>query len=123
MDNKADLSAGHFTVIGTSGADVKKPVVDVSTLKVSDTAVVAGESVTISVKVTDAVGINSVSLYYILPVTGNTDYRRIDRDNDTGMHEGMINVSNSTESGEWQVDYIYATDSSSNSAAVYDLER
>ena len=55
----------------SAAADVTAPIVDVSTLRVSQKTATAGDTVKVSVKVTDETEINSVQIVYRRPKTYN----------------------------------------------------
>ena len=118
MENLADFSAGDFEISGTE-ADVTAPVVDVSSLKVSQKTAVSGDTVKVSIKVTDETEVQSVWAYYKKPQTGNTELLWLNYNSLTGYYEGEIEVQEKSESGTWKIDHIYACDVYSNSKLIY----
>ena len=117
-----DIENGSFTVRGTTGADVEKPVLDRDSVKVSQTEAVAGDTVKIEFRVTDNVGLKYVFLYYNTPVTDRLQSVKVKYNNQTGKYEGEIEITNSTESGKWEIYSISATDTSGNEERFTGIE-
>ena len=118
-DENADLSMANFEVAGTA-ADITAPIVDVSTLKVSQKTATAGDTVKVSVKVTDETEINSVQIVYRRPKTYNDSSTLfLDYNVTTGYYEGDIKIEENSEDGIWEIKYIYVYDKSNNSRIIY----
>ena len=118
-DENADLSMANFEVTGTA-ADITAPIVDVSTLKVSQKTATAGDTVKVSVKVTDETEINSVQIVYRRPKTYNDSSTLfLDYNVTTGYYEGDIKIEENSEDGIWEIKYIYVYDKSNNSRIIY----
>lgn len=93
--------------------DTEKPVIDLSTLTVSKKTATVGDTVRISVKITDNVRVSSASLKFIRPQSKKEDsflYMKYDIDSDRFIYD--FKVTDSTESGEWKVSGISCWDSS-----------
>ena len=114
----ADLSSGNFSVSGTN-ADITKPVIDFSSVKVSSNTVSSGESVTFSVAINDDRGISSAYVYYSTPITDKTEYIKLYKNSLTGLFEGSLQITNLTETGVFKIKWITATDTSKNTVDLY----
>ena len=109
----------NFEVAGTA-ADITAPIVDVSTLKVSQKTATAGDTVKVSVKVTDETEINSVQIVYRRPKTYNDSSTLfLDYNVTTGYYEGDIKIEENSEDGIWEIKYIYVYDKFNNSRIIY----
>ena len=113
----ADLSIADFEVTGTV-ADITAPIVDVSTLKVSQKTATAGDTLKVSVKVTDETEINSVRISYRRPKTNNNTLVLLDYNATTGYYDGDIKIEENSEDGLWKIDYIYVSDKFYNSRQI-----
>ena len=104
----------------SAAADVTAPIVDVSTLKVSQKTATAGDTVKVSVKVTDETEINSVQIVYRRPKTHNDSSTLfLDYNVTTGYYEGDIKIEENSEDGIWEIKYIYVYDKFNNSRIIY----
>ena len=112
-----DLSIADFEVMGTV-ADITAPIVDVSTLGVSQKTATAGDTVKVSVKVTDETEINSVRISYRRPKTNNNTLVWLDYNAATGYYDGDIKIEENSEDGLWEIDYIYVSDKFYNSRQI-----
>ena len=112
-----DLSIADFEVMGTV-ADITAPIVDVSTLGVSQKTATAGDTVKVSVKVTDETEINSVRISYRRPKTNNNTLVWLDYNATTGYYDGDIKIEENSEDGLWKIDYIYVSDKFYNSRQI-----
>ena len=112
-----DLSIADFEVMGTV-ADITAPIVDVSTLGVSQKTATAGDTVKVSVKVTDETEINSVRISYRRPKTNNNILVWLDYNATTGYYDGDIKIEENSEDGLWEIDYIYVSDKFYNSRQI-----
>ena len=112
-----DLSIADFEVMGTV-ADITAPIVDVSTLGVSQKTATAGDTVKVSVKVTDETEINSVRISYRRPKTNNNTLVWLDYNAATGYYDGDIKIEENSEDGLWKIDYIYVSDKFYNSRQI-----
>ena len=104
----------------SAAADVTAPIVDVSTLRVSQKTATAGDTVKVSVKVTDETEINSVQIVYRRPKTYNDSSTLfLDYNVTTGYYEGDIKIEENSEDGIWEIKYIYVYDKFNNSRIIY----
>ena len=102
----------------SAAADVTAPIVDVSTLRVSQKTATAGDTVKVSVKVTDETEINSVRISYRRPKTNNNTLVWLDYNAATGYYDGDIKIEENSEDGLWEIDYIYVSDKFYNSRQI-----
>ena len=102
----------------SAAADVTAPIVDVSTLGVSQKTATAGDTVKVSVKVTDETEINSVRISYRRPKTNNNTLVWLDYNAATGYYDGDIKIEENSEDGLWEIDYIYVSDKFYNSRQI-----
>ena len=102
----------------SAAADVTAPIVDVSTLRVSQKTATAGDTVKVSVKVTDETEINSVRISYRRPKTNNNILVWLDYNATTGYYDGDIKIEENSEDGLWEIDYIYVSDKFYNSRQI-----
>ena len=102
----------------SAAADVTAPIVDVSTLGVSQKTATAGDTVKVSVKVTDETEINSVRISYRRPKTNNNILVWLDYNATTGYYDGDIKIEENSEDGLWEIDYIYVSDKFYNSRQI-----
>ena len=102
----------------SAAADVTAPIVDVSTLRVSQKTATAGDTVKVSVKVTDETEINSVRISYRRPKTNNNTLVWLDYNAATGYYDGDIKIEENSEDGLWKIDYIYVSDKFYNSRQI-----
>ena len=113
-----EFAAGSFTVEGTT-SDTEAPVVDASTIELTlpegKETVTGGDTVKLSVKVTDASEISRVDVTYNFPVTGQREYT-MSYNPDTERYEVEIKISNGAQAGKWTIDSFWARDIESNSA-------
>ncbi len=114
----ADLSSADFKVSNTN-ADTTAPVIDISTLKVSKKDVKPGDTVRISLKVTDNVKVSSVILALSSPQTEKSEFCNMKYDISSDKYIYDFNITNNTESGLWRVNYISCSDSSSNNSKYF----
>ena len=116
-ENRADLSAGTFTVYGTS-PDMEPPKIDYSTITVNRKTATVGDEIRISLEISDASTIQGV---YVNFCVGNADseFCLLGKNVMTGKYEGGFTISESTYSGEWKINAISAQDSNWNSVSVY----
>ena len=120
-----DLSAFDFVVEGTH-PDTTPPEIDVSGLSASissgGSVAKPGDTVTISVKVTDDSDIYNIYCYYRKPITGNnSDTIYFHKNIETGLYEAAISITDQMESGTWELLYIYACDVHQNNKLIYNI--
>ncbi|MBO4863336.1 MAG: hypothetical protein J5517_03120, partial [Eubacterium sp.] len=95
------LPSGGVGVVHAS-SDTEAPVVDASTIELTlpegKTTVTGGDTVKLSVKVTDASEISRVDVTYNFPVTGQREYT-MSYNPDTERYEVEIKISNGAQAG------------------------
>ena len=102
--------------------DTTLPTLDTTSITVSTNIATVGDNIKISLKATDDSGIlNSVYLYYQLPLTNNTKDIRLKYNNQTELYEGTITVDETFQYGIWKIKYISITDSI-NHLYVYNID-
>ncbi|MDQ0200757.1 Ig-like domain-containing protein [Neobacillus ginsengisoli] len=117
-DSLNQLASGQFTVSGTSGADVTKPVFQ--NISVDKTNATTGDTVKVSVKATDDVGIQIVRVFYKSPITKKSFYVPMNFNAQTNSYEGIISIPSTFEAGDYKVYFVSIDDTSSNNTTVAD---
>ena len=102
-----------------ASADVTAPEIDLSTVKVDRKDVYVGDTVTISVKITDDIQVGYTSISYWTPITKKRYFRDLSYNGQTGLYEAKITITDDMESGEWKIDIIDATDSAGNTTTAF----
>ena len=116
--SSTDLSKGCFTVSGTN-ADVTKPIIDIDSLSVSQSNAEPGDTVTISVRVTDNVKVSNVYVAYITPQTNKREVVSLKYDISKDIYSASLSITDVSECGSWKIYYISAYDSSDNYTYIY----
>ena len=92
-------------------ADMEAPIIDLSTLKVDRKEATLGDTIKISIKVTDQSNINDVCIHYKKPITKTmSNDIHLDYNSENQLFEKTLTIDNSYEAGDWQVYDITATD-------------
>ena len=116
---KEDLSSCDFTVIGTK-SDTTAPELDLSSIKVNKKEVTVGDTVKISLKVSDDIsGVNTVNLEYKIPGTSSKKSIYAKYNLETELYEANMYIDENTQNGDWKVDYVYLSDKNLNSKIIY----
>jgi len=90
------------------------------TLPEGKTTVTAGDTVEISLEVTDEhTAVQYVSFFFTEPGTGADQYVPFNKVGDTDEWKAVINITDNTRNGEWHVKYISVTDMVSNGKYIY----
>lgn len=98
--------------------DTSAPSVETETLKVSKKYVISGDTVKISVGISDFSDVEEVYLFYEMPVSKSVVYLPLIRHKNTGKFTIEFSIDNYTECGEWKAVCIVATDSEGNEIVV-----
>lgn len=114
---REDLSSGDFTVINTT-PEYNPPTIEMSTLKVSQKTAKLGDKIKISIKITDETAIQRAMIFYTKPESQQSETIKLTYNKDTKMMEGYYEVTDTSESGEWKVNYIIAQDNNCNSVTL-----
>ncbi|MED3644682.1 Ig-like domain-containing protein [Caldifermentibacillus hisashii] len=102
-------------------ADVAKPVLNSIMVEPKDASV--GDTVKISVDAVDAeTGIKSVYISYKTPITQKTKGYLLTYNPDTEKYETQISITDGTENGTWQLDYVSIEDQGENKLNLYDID-
>ena len=107
---------GEIIAVGTK--DVTAPVIDGSSISLVKTSVTQGESINVSVNITDDSGIASASMTYLSPITGESETIALYKNEISGLFEGAFTVTDATELGVWECSNIEAYDTQGNSALL-----
>ena len=113
-----DLSKGNFKVTGTN-ADVEAPNVNIDSLKIDKTEATIGDTITISLEITDNSEIDYAYISYEMPITQKSKAFWLTKNNNTGRYETKITIDENYEEGLWKIEYIIAKDNISNQQKIY----
>ena len=102
-----------FTVVGETDADVTKPTVDSSSIKVSQKIATAGDTIVVTASITDDVGIRYVEMAYKL-TDGSFVTVEMKKNNETGLYEAIFPISSSSRVGFWELGVLRVYDTSNN---------
>ena len=105
-------------IIAVETEDVTAPVIDVSSVSLVKTTVTQGDTINISVNITDDSGIASASITYVSPITGKSETIALYKNEISGLFEGAFTVTDATELGAWKCSNIEAYDTQGNSALL-----
>ena len=116
-----EFSAGSFTVTDTV-SDSEAPVFYASTIKLElpdgQSTVTGGDTVKLSVRVTDASGIDLAMVTYKMPTAGEKEYY-LRYNDETQKYETSITISNDAQAGEWKIGHFFGRDVENNYAIQY----
>ena len=107
---------GEISAVETK--DVTAPVIDGSSISVVKTSVTQGESIHVSVNITDDSGIALASITYVSPITGRSETIALSKNEISGLFEGAFTVTDATELGVWECNKIEASDTQGNSSSL-----
>lgn len=119
---RADLSGLTFEVYGTN-PDTTGPQINLESMKVAlpegKSTVTAGDTVTMSMDVSDDSGVSVVLVEFLKPETGNHqywmfEYKGADFETGNGTWAKTLEISDATENGEWKAHYIRIEDKAGN---------
>jgi hypothetical protein len=114
-----DLSAGDYTVINDK-IDITAPVVN--NVSVDKTNAVFGDTVKVSLDVTDAgSGVEDVYVYLTSTLGGNI-YESAQFNPDTNLYEVSLPISETFKPGKWNIYYVNVRDKEYNSETYYNGE-
>ena len=99
--------------------DIGAPEINVQSLKVDKKQVKIGDSVKVSIRITDETEIKHVFMFYQRPQTKNTEYMVLTYNNITGYYEGEIEIKETSESGIWKISWIEAEDIYDNQIEIH----
>ena len=124
-DRNTPMSNMEFSVSGTN-ADITKPVIDASSLNISERQAVVGDRIKYSIKITDDGGIHDASLSLINePTPGDYSFKHISLsyNEETRLYEGYLDVDSSLATGLWKIYKFSTTDENYNAANLYNSEQ
>lgn len=108
-----------ITETSTYSIDSEKPVIDRNSVTLSATSVTVGDSVKVSVKITDNVGVSRADVcFYNVDAGRSTKCLPLSYNTTTGLYEYSFTITDTTAHGHWYVDYIHAYDFVDNSATL-----
>lgn len=116
-DESEDLSAGTFNLIGGK-KDITGPIIDVTSLKISQKEAKVGDIVKISIKAQDENGVDGMNISYFSPISENYESSSLKLNEKSGFFELEIEVDKYMESGLWKIDSIEASDGLYNSSWI-----
>jgi hypothetical protein len=113
-----------MSVMTVYAADIAPPEINVDSLTVSISGgkevATVGDTVTVSVEITDEVGIRYATMAFYKPESHQTASGEDMRYNsETGKYERSFTVTDQTESGTWKVSWISAYDKNGNYTSLY----
>ncbi|QCJ44790.1 hypothetical protein FAY30_24500 [Bacillus sp. S3] len=100
----------------SAATDVTKPVFE--SISVDKKTATAGDTVKVSVRASDDVGIGSVSLSYLTPVTKKATPVKLVLNNQTYAYEGTVDIDNNFDSGSYTINALTITDTSNNTITL-----
>ena len=109
IERFVDLSPADFEVSNTH-PDLEAPVIDLTTLTVDPVNAAPGDTVKISVKVTDESAITSVSIWIQQPNGHELTWQEMTYNSETKKYERTIAITDETLNGQWQANRIVARD-------------
>ncbi|WP_373599791.1 hypothetical protein, partial [Paraclostridium bifermentans] len=99
--------------------DITPPAVEISSLKIDKKEVKPGDTVNISIKATDDMsGIDSIYVWYCMPITGKSEHIKLSYNSITDRYEGSMYIDENKEAGLWEINYIYASDKLDNEVYI-----
>ena len=116
IDARGLVEEGKFSVYGTT-VDTTPPIIDSDSLIVSKTPVEIGDILTISIKITDDISNpfdNNVWIYYKQPKSGEEKAFRLFYNSTKDCYEKTLKITDSFETGTWEVSNVYAEDMKGN---------
>lgn len=115
------LSAGNFEITSDID-DITGPEIDISSIYVNKKEAMYGDTVKVSMKVTDPSGVNSVSLRYVVKINGINTFMDIDASYNSlaELYEARIPITDKIKPGEWKLYYVYAEDIYNNKTKIFD---
>ena len=108
-----------MSVENVYAADTTPPEINADSLTVSISGgkevATVGDTVTVSVEITDEVGIRSAMMAFYKPESQQTSASEVmEYNSETGKYERSFTVTDQTESGIWKVSGIIASDNNDN---------
>ena len=100
-----------------SNVDSEAPVIDVSSIKLSTTSATKGDTVKISIKIQDNVGVDRAFIKLINYDTGKIiDWTNLTYNETTGLYEYSLEITDAISNDHWYIDNIQAYDAVNNAS-------
>ena len=100
-----------------SNVDSEAPVIDVSSVKLSTKSATTGDTVKISIKIKDNVGVNRAFIQLINYDTGKIiGWTNLTYNETTGLYEYSLEITDDIPNGHWYIDNIQAYDAANNAS-------
>jgi len=93
-------------------ADVTPPIFE--SVFLEKEVVSLGDTVKVIIKAQDDVAIESISLRYITPITGNTLFLRTEYNPEKNQYEGYLDITSYIEPGKYEISSAYIRDTANN---------
>ena len=106
----------------TYSIDSEKPVIDANSITFSATSGTVGDSIKISMKITDNVGVSSASLWLYCSESGKDRRSDLSYNTATGLYEYSFDITENTSHGHWYIMYIFAHDLVDNTECLSSWE-
>ena len=111
----------YFAITGTN-ADSQAPIIDASSLTISNKNVAVGDTVTISVNVVENQEIGIVRMSLENTKTDSTIYNlQMNYNGNTGLYEYQLEITSELATGQWRVYSIEAYDRAGNYDSINDF--
>ena len=100
-----------------SNVDSEAPVIDVSSVKLSTKSATTGDTVKISIKITDNVDVDRAVIQLINYDTGKIiGWTNLTYNETTGLYEYSLEITDDISNGHWYIDNIQAYDAANNAS-------
>ena len=100
-----------------SNVDSEAPVIDVSSVKLSTKSATTGDTVKISIKITDNVDVDRAVIQLINYDTGKIiGWTNLTYNETTGLYEYSLEITDDISNGHWYIDNIQAYDAANNTS-------
>ena len=98
-----------------SNVDSEAPVIDVSSIKLSTTSATKGDTVKISMKITDNIGITEASFQLTnFETKKDLGWPRLKFNEKTGLYEYSLEITDNLPNGHWYISGIQVRDATDN---------
>ncbi|MGF9964021.1 Ig-like domain-containing protein [Bacillus rhizoplanae] len=115
-----DLTAGNFNITGTH-PDVTAPTLN--SIQLNKKEATSGDTIKISIDATDEEsGIKFLVLTYMMPITKKEYEVKLYYNQETKKYEGLFDVTDTFELGEWKIKYLFIYDYAGNVLDAYNKE-
>ena len=102
-------------IVSNTKADSETPVIDVSSIKLSTKSAITGDTVKISIKITDNISVNRANIQLINYDTGKIiGWTNLTYNEKMGLYEYSLEITDAISNGHWYIDNIQAYDAVNN---------